>query len=234
MGAGIPLRGVRSDGETAGMTTLAEIYPVMGLRVRMGPLTLQAVRDEDLPELVALVGSGIHPEDSMPFTVPWTHTPADEAPLAYAQYHWRTRAEFSRGRWGLQFVVRRDGVAVGSQGVATTDFLATRTGETGSWLGLAHQGRGTGTLMRQAICALLFDHLGFTEITSAAFTDNAASLAVSRKVGYRANGVNRTARLGELAHLQMLVLTPETFVRAPYPVEVEGVEAVRRLIGLDA
>ena len=39
--------------------------------------------------------------------------------------------------------------------------------------------------MRQMICAFLFDHLDFEEITSGAFTDNPASLAVSRKVGYR-------------------------------------------------
>lgn len=39
--------------------------------------------------------------------------------------------------------------------------------------------------MRQVMCAFLFDHLA---ITSSAFTDNPASLAVSRKVGYRPNG----------------------------------------------
>src|SRR4051794_32629907 len=62
------------------------------------------------------------------------------------------------------------------------------------------QGRGIGTAMRQTMCALLFDHLQAEEITSAAFTDNPASLAVSRKVGYTDNGTFRMQRRpGELA-----------------------------------
>ena len=95
-------------------------------------------------------------------------------------------------------------------------------------------GQGLGTLMRQAICALCFDHLDFTEVTSAAFIDNPASLAVSRKVGYVPNGDERLKRRDEMAVNRKLLLTPEAFVRAPYPVEVEGVDGVRRLIGLDA
>jgi hypothetical protein len=89
--------------------------------------------------------------------------------------------------------------------------------------------------MRRAMCALLFDHLGFEEITSAAFLDNPASLGVSRKVGYQPTGVRRLERReGELALNQGLVLTPGTFVRGDVPVEVTGAEAVRAFIGLDA
>ena len=84
----------------------------------------------------------------------------------------------------------------------------TRTGETGSWLGREFQGRGIGTAMRQVICAFAFDHLDAEEVTSGAFLDNPASLAVSRKVGYRPNGVRRLKRrAGELALNQSLVLT---------------------------
>ena len=109
----------------------------------------------------------------------------------------------------------------------------TRTGETGSWLGRAHQGRGIGTLMRQAICVTLFDHLGAEEITSAAFLDNPASLAVSRKLGYVDNGqIRRQRREGELAVTQQLILRPNDLVRPTHPVHVEGAASVRRLIGL--
>ena len=62
-----------------------------------------------------------------------------------------------------------EGRLVGVQGVSTRDFPVTRTGETGSWLGQQFHGRGIGTLMRQAICVLCLDHLGFEEVTSAAF-----------------------------------------------------------------
>ena len=110
----------------------------------------------------------------------------------------------------------------------------TRTGETGSWLGREFQGRGLGTAMRRAMCALLFDHLGFEEITSAAFLDNPASLGVSRKVGFRPTSVNRIKRQGELALNQGLVLTPQDFVRGDVEIEVTGAEQVRAFIGLDA
>lgn len=88
--------------------------------------------------------------------------------------------------------------------------------------------------MRQALCAFLFDCLDAQEITAGAFVDNPASLAVSRKVGYRPNGQHRIVRRpGEWQLNQALVLTPETFARGP-EITVEGLDAVRRLVGLEA
>ena len=76
---------------------------------------------------------------------------------------------------------------------------------------------------------LLFDHLGAAEVTSGAFVDNAASLAVSRKVGYREGDVTRVARQGGLALHRRLVLRPEDLVRGE-PVEVTGVEPLRAFL----
>ncbi len=88
--------------------------------------------------------------------------------------------------------------------------------------------------MRQTLCAFLFDRLDAEEVTSAAFVDNPASMAVSRKVGYQPNGDTRENRRdGELAVCRRLVLRPENFVRSGYAVEVEGLPAVRRVLGLD-
>jgi RimJ/RimL family protein N-acetyltransferase len=214
--------------------TLGEIWPVFGLRVTAGPLQLAPVRDQDIPALVVLAEQGIHDPTAMPFLVPWSTTPADELGRTMAAYYWRTRAEFGPARWDLALAARWDGVVVGVQGVHTADYLVTRTGETGSWLGRTHQGRGIGTLMRQTICALLFDHLDAQEVTSGAFEDNPASLAVSRKVGYSDNGVVRMRRReGEMALLRRLRLQPEALVRSAHPLTVEGVQPLRRLIGLD-
>ena len=222
----------RAD-DTPQMTTIADIYPVLGLRITAGPLELRGISDSDIAALADLAGKGIHPPDQMPFSTPWTDTPAVELPLRFAQYHWGTRAAFAREHWSLQLVVRWEDVVVGTQGFHTQDYLVTRTGETGSWLGREHQGRGIGTRMRQAMCAFLFDCLEAQEITSRAFVDNPASLAVSRKVGYRPNGLRRMVRRpGEWQANQALVLTPETFVRGP-EITVEGLEPVRRLIGLE-
>ena len=83
----------------------------------------------------------------------------------------------------------------GVQAMDTHDYLVTRTAETGSWLGRRFQGRGIGTAMRQVICAFAFDHLDAEYMTSGAFTDNPASLNVSKKAGYTESGWLRVARL---------------------------------------
>ncbi len=146
------------------------------------------------------------------------------------QYHWLNRANLSPDSWSLDLGVWDEGRFVGVQGVSTHDFPVTRTGETGSWLGQEFHGRGLGTLMRQAMCVLCFDHLGFEEVTSAAFSDNPQSLGVSRKVGYRTNGEVRYARKGALATNVRLVLGPDDLVRPPYDVEVAGAEAFVELV----
>lgn len=215
------------------MTTVADLLPMLGLRLRLGPLELRGITDDDLVLLCELAGRGIHPADQMPFSVPWTDAPAEELARNIAQYHWRTRAEFTPQAWGLHLGVWSDGVLVGTQALETSDFLVTRTGETGSWLGAAYQGQGIGTMMRQAVCAFAFDHLEAVEVTSAAFVDNPASLGVSRKVGYHDNGVRRLQRRpGELAENLGLVLTPERFLRSGHELTVEGLAPFRRSIGL--
>jgi RimJ/RimL family protein N-acetyltransferase len=216
------------------MTRLEEIWPCFGLRIRSGPLELSVIRDADIPALVDLAKDGIHDPDQMPFAFPWTQPLDGELGRRMAQHYWRSRAEFTSTRWSLELVVRRDGEVVGVQAIGTADFLVTRTGESGSWLGRRHQGRGTGTLMRQTMCAFLFDHVDFQQVTSAAFIDNPASRAVSRKVGYRPNGRTREKRRdGELAFSQRLTLDPADLVRSTYPVSVDGVAALRGLVGLD-
>ena len=216
------------------MGGVATYFQVLGLRASAGPLTLTRIDDDTLVALAELAAEGVHEPGTMPFPVPWTLRPPGEFQREFLRYHWRLRADFTPDAWSLELAVRHEGVLVGVQGVHTRDFLVTRTGETGSWLALSRHGRGIGTSMRRAMCALLFDHLGFTEITSAAFVDNPASGAVSRKVGYRENGVTRRRRGdGTCALSQGFVLTPDTLVRGP-ELRVEGAGPVRRLIGLDA
>src|SRR6476469_6282325 len=148
---------------------LAELWPPFGLVVTAGPLELRPIRDVDITDVA-------------------------ELGRACALYYWRTRADVTPAKWELQFVVRHDGEVVGVQGISAIDFPVTRSTESGSWLGQRHQGRGVGTLMRQTVCAFAFDHLGAAEVTSGAWSDNPASLAVSRKVGYVANGSRRLER----------------------------------------
>lgn len=219
--------------ETDEVPTSAELWAPFALRVRCGALELRAVHDEDIGPLVDLILAGLHEPGQMPFAVPWTDAAREELPGNTAAYYWRTRASFSPAEWTLDLVVRVDGQIVGVQSFDAKDYLVVRTGETGSWLGRRFQGRGIGTAMRQVMCSLLFDHLDAQEITSAAFLDNPASLAVSRKVGYVENGTFRVQRRpGELAWNRKLLLTRERFVRPPHPLHVQGIAALRSAIGL--
>ena len=197
------------------------------------PLELRGLTDELLRELCDVAEAGIHDPDEMPFYFPWSTAPVGELGRNTAAYHWGKRSTFSPEDFCVDLAVLLVGQVIGCQGVAAKHFPVTRTGETGSWLGREFQGRGLGTAARQAFCELLFDHLGFEEITSAAFLDNPASHGVTRKVGYRPTDVQRIKRReGELALNQGLVLTPDAFVRGGTPIEVTGADAVRAFIGL--
>ena len=216
------------------MSGLADLFPPLGLTLTAGPLVMCGITDDILTELCDLAARGIHDPGEMPFYFPWTDAPEAELARNTAAYHWRKRAAFSPDDWSLLLAVFHEGRLVGSQGFETSDFLVTRTGETGSWLGREFHGRGIGTAMRQAICAFAFDHLDAEEVTSGEFLDNPSSLAVSRKVGYRPNGVRRVKRRqGELALNQRLLLTPNSFVRGPHPLTVQGLAPLRAFIGLD-
>ena len=206
------------------------MWPPYALRVTCGPLVMRVLRDTDFPEVLAVAHAGIHDPDRLPFYVPWTEPKGADLERAFMQYHWLNRANLSPDSWSLDLGVWDEGRFVGVQGVSTHDFPVTRTGETGSWLGQEFHGRGLGTLMRQAMCVLCFDHLGFEEVTSAAFSDNLQSLGVSRKVGYRTNGEVRYAHKGALATNVRLVLGPDDLVRPPYDVEVAGAEAFVELV----
>ena len=214
------------------MTTLADLWPPYRLRLRAGDLQLTVISDDDVPGLVDLALAGIHAPDAMPFSTPWTLAVPDKLPVEMIRYFSSVRAGFAPEAFELLFAVRVGGELVGTQGLHSRDFPVTKTLETGSWLGLAHQGRGIGTRMRQAVCAYAFDHLGAEEVTSGAFLDNPASLAVSRKVGYRPNGVVRLKRRdGEMALNQKLVLDSGRSRRGE-PLEVIGAEDLRRFLGL--
>lgn len=213
---------------------LSEIWPPFGLRIEAGPLVLRPITDDVQPALIELALAGVHDPDRMPFYVPWTDAPPDRLPANYVQYQWGVRSSWSQEKWTLDLAVEYEGIVVGCQGISTENYLITRTGETGSWLGRAHHGKGIGTKMRQAICAFVFDYLDAEEITSAAFADNPASNAVSRKVGYQPNGLMRKTRRTEEWHdSQQWLLTPARFVRGE-PIRVAGAQAFREFIGLES
>jgi RimJ/RimL family protein N-acetyltransferase len=212
--------------------TLEELWPPFGLSITCGPLSLRAMRDQDLPELVAAAAEGIHGDDLRPFPRAWAGQPPLELGRDLASRYWKHRATFGPDDWGLPLVGRLEGKVIGVQGAEALRYPVLRTPDTFSWLTSSVQGRGIGTLMRQAICAFLFDELDAHAITSGAYADNPASAAVSRKVGYVANGTKLELRDEQAAEHHKFILTRERFVRPHHPVVIEGGAALRALVGV--
>nr|WP_202447248.1 GNAT family N-acetyltransferase [Streptomyces sp. SID5468] len=149
------------------------------------------------------------------------------------QYHWRCWAEWRPESWELNLVAVRDGVVVGTQGVSGREFGVGREVSTGSWLGRAHHGQGLGTEMRAAVLYLAFTGLGAEHAVSGAYTDNAASLGVSRKLGYRDDGIERHVVRGKPAVLRRLRLTAERWrEHHRVPVRIEGLAECLPAFGL--
>ena len=215
------------------MITATTALPLLGLRITAGPVELRGITDDLLGPLAGLA-TDIHDPDFMPFYTPWSLTPAAGMPRSMAQFHWGSRSRFAIEHWSADLAVFYDGEIVGSQGISTTDYLVTRTGETGSWLGRKFQRQGIGTAMRQVMCAFVFDHLDALSITSGAYEDNQSSVGVSRKVGYTENGTERRNRMGKPVTLVRFLLEPGNLVRYEHSLTVEGLPEFRRSIGLDA
>lgn len=169
-------------------------WPLFDLRVTTPRLELRVVDDELATALAALAAGGVHHPAATPFFVPWTDLPSPELERGVLQFHWRSRADTSPACWRVPFAAIERGVVVGSTDLAATDFPVLRQFETGSWLGREHQGRGLGREMRVATLSVGFDAFDAELATTGAWHDNAASLGVTRSLGYEPAGVRRALR----------------------------------------
>lgn len=214
---------------TAGLETL---WPLFGLRVRSERLVLRLPTDDDLVGLVALARAGIHPPDEMPFGIAWSTVPGPAFERSFLQHHWGLRGGWSPESWQLNLMIEHEGMAIGSQSMHAERFAIMRTVDTGSWLGLAHQGKGLGREMREAVLALAFDGLGARVATTEAFLDNAASSGVSRSLGYAENGRGSLAPEGVARETQRYRMTLEDWrSRRRGRVTFEGLEGCLAMFG---
>lgn len=207
-------------------------WPPLGLRLRVGETVLRHVREHDLAHLAAILPDDYeHDPGPEPFV---GHDLAAHRRRLLHQGHWRSLGTWSPASWCLDLVVEHRGEPVGVQSLEAQDFLTLRTVDSGSWLATDARGRGTGVAMRRAVLALAFDHLGARAAVSSARSDNAASLAVSRRLGYTDNGVSLTAGHGDPVELRHLRLMRETWQASGLGngVEIEGVEASLAWFGL--
>jgi RimJ/RimL family protein N-acetyltransferase len=142
------------------------------------------------------------------------------------QAYWRNAGLWLPTDWVAEFVVLHAGTAIGLQALEGKDFAVRREVDTHSWLVPSARGRGLGRQMRAAVLTLAFEHLGAETAVTEAWADNAASLGVSRSLGYVDSGSEARADGRVMHHLRLTSWAP------PWPVEVSGLEACLPLFGL--
>jgi len=212
------------------MMTTSSIWPLFDLRLATPRLELRPITDLDIPAAVDAARSGIHEADRNPFSTPWTELPDDELGPNMARWYWRCRAECSPENWTLLLGIWHKGRFVGCQDVGAKEFATLKTVSTGSWLKQSLQGRGLGKEMRTAVVLWAFDWLRAEVAESEAAAWNSASLGVSRSLGYELNGTTRKAWGSQVQTVQHVRVTPETFNRPDWKLEVEGHEAAAKFL----
>jgi RimJ/RimL family protein N-acetyltransferase len=185
-----------------------EAWPLFGLELRCRGVTLRPVREADLDDLAARLPDD-HEHNPRAERFDWQSEREHRARVLVYQQYWRTMGTWSPTSWDLAFAVEHDGELVGVQSFEAEEFPRLRTVDSGSWLVPEVRGRGIGVAMRTAVLGLAFDRLGAVAAISSARTDNPASLGVSRRIGYRPNGVSLTNTPTGVAELTHLRLTAE-------------------------
>jgi RimJ/RimL family protein N-acetyltransferase len=88
--------------------------------------------------------------------------------------------------------------------------------------------------MRAAVLELAFAGLGAVEAHSEARVENAASLGVSRKLGYEPNGTRRATMGDQLVTEQLVRLSRDRWAdhRPDIEITIDGLDGARDLFGV--
>ena len=205
-------------------------WPLFDLRLRCRDVRLRAVREDDLAHLAAVLPPDVGHDPRLEL-FPRLSDDENERRLFYQGY-WRALGTWSPSNWVLHMAVEFEGALVGVQTLEGEDFPRLRTVDSASWLVPDVRGRGVGVAMRIAVLGLAFDRLGAVAAISSATVGNAASLGVSRRIGYRDNGVGLVVETGGVAQLQHLRLPADAW-RHGGEGTIEGFEPCRPWFGLD-
>ena len=220
-----------------GRSALSAVLPTFGLRIHWDDLELHLPDDVELLALADLAADGVHNPEVVSFTWPWTRGTDDEVRRNVLAHQWKNRGRTAADGWALSLAVFHGGEIVGEQQISAKNFQVARSATSGSWLGLRHHGQGIGTRMRLMALHLAFEGFDAAELVSEAYDDNPASNAVSRRLGYTANGTRATARDGRSVIENSYRMTRDVWNTRPNDlrpeIALEGVAAVRRLFGID-
>ena len=133
--------------------------------------------------------------------VPWS----DERVREFVAKQIARHADEGYCRWRLE--EKATGATVGFCGGGRMPGLAEDEVEVGWWLARSHWGRGLATEAARAAIQDLFTRVGLPRVVSMAARENAASLRIMEKLGYRF--LREQEYRGFLVHIQEL--TPAAF-----------------------
>ena len=173
-----------------------------GIRLLTPDLALTVMAEPDLPRVVSVLPAdlALNPDAT---TYAGLSRDANRRAIVMQGY-WRALGLWSPSDWMLPFVVRRDGEVIGVQWLEGPDYRTDRTVDSSSWLVPGERGRGFGRQMRAAVLDLAFGPLQAEAAISSAVTGNAASLGVSRSLGYRTTHTSVLPHSGEvLQHVRL-------------------------------
>lgn len=202
------------------------------LRLTTSHLELRHLIEADLGALAAILPDDAEQDPSLT-SYPGLD-PVRTRGVKVHQDYWRARGNWRAESWALSFAVYRDGELIGYQGLEGDDFPTLRTVDSSSFLIPGVRGQGLGKQMRAAVLALAFESLDARFAVTSAWSDNYASLGVSRALGYVENGFAAHRRgevAGEMAYLR---LTRERWSRSGWAdqVTVTGVDDCLPFFGL--
>jgi RimJ/RimL family protein N-acetyltransferase len=167
-------------------------WPVLDIRLHVGDLVLHPLTEADLATLTRALPPDVELNPASPR---YAGTSADSARGTIVhQDYWRAMGTWTVDAWRLNFGVWRGDALLGTQELEGNDFATLRTVDTASFLVPAARGAGIGKQMRRAVLSLAFGPLAAEYAITSAWHDNAASLGVSRSLGYVDNGVERHRR----------------------------------------
>lgn len=192
----------------------AMTWPPHAIVLTTPSLVLRAMTEADAYALAAVVPEDLEHSPRLP---------GFSSGANVLQAYWSQLGQWRAEDWVLPFTVVHDDVPIGLQALEGKDFRVRRTVDSYSWLVSSARGRGLGKQMRAAVLSLAFDHLEAKYAITEAWEDNAASLGVSRALGYVDNGVDLHTREGGAGRMQRLIL-PRAAWTSPVPVTVSGLE----------
>ncbi|WP_130179266.1 GNAT family N-acetyltransferase [Cryobacterium sp. SO1] len=160
----------------------ADLWPLLHLRLTTSRLVLRYPTRDELAAMGGLAAAGVHHPGERPYLTPWTEGTPQQTAMHVVQQHWSRRSEWSSEAWALELGLFSDGQPVGMVALRGREFSTRREVKTESWL--------------RAQTAL-------TDV----FRDNAGSQGVSRRLGYRHDGISRDVRDGQVLISDRLRLT---------------------------